>query len=127
MGTTQDETTDSTVISILSKTFSPENISHNESSMTSTTTMQTTQLHKVSTPQNDNQFKSLCFEKEINVVDTIGHNYSVNSINGDIMVTFILHPSDIEIEIIREICIHVNGIDLLVHNVTIGTFKFLIC
>lgn len=49
-------------------------------------------------------------------------NYSIKSISGDIIVTIILRHSDNATEIIKFIVNHINEIDLLVHNVTIGKF-----
>lgn len=63
--------------------------------------------------------------------DTAGENYSIQSLGGDIIVTVILHQTDNATEIIKFIVNHINEIDLLVHNVTIGkcsiTFQTFLC
>jgi hypothetical protein len=60
--------------------------------------------------------------KSFDSADTADDNYSIQSISGDIIVTVILQRSDNATEIIKFIVNHINAIDLLVHNVSIGEY-----
>lgn len=97
-----------------------------KTSIISTTTTHTTRLHPITAPLNDETFidvttsiDGLCLTKSDE-----SDNYSIKSINGDIIVTIILHQTDNATETIKFIVNHINEIDLLVHNVTIGEFSF---
>lgn len=114
---------------------STQNSSHDvlqmKTSIISTTTTHTTRLHQVITATSNDEalmeattsIDGLCLTKD--GADE-SDNYSIKSISGDIIVTIILRHSDNATEIIKFIVKHINEIDLLVHNVTIGKFLFLI-
>lgn len=91
----------------------------------STTTTHTTRLHRITDAPNDEtlidvttSIDSLCLARTHD--DAVDDNYSIQSIGGDIIVTIILHQSDNATEIIKFVVNHINEIDLLVHNVTVG-------
>lgn len=91
-------------------------------SVTSSTTTHTTRLHRITDAPSDETLidvttsvDGLCLPD-----DAAEDNYSITSIGGDIIVTIILHQSDNATEIIKFMVNHINAIDLLVHNVTIG-------
>ena len=104
-------------------------VAQTKSSIKSTTTTHTTRLHRITDAPNDEalidvttSIDNLCFMKGYDADDT-GDNYSIKSISGNIVVTVILHQStDNASETIKFIVNHINEIDLLVHNVTIGEF-----
>jgi hypothetical protein len=116
--------------SATSTTFRPQlntSTATNETktSVISTSTTHTTRLHRLSVTPNDESVidvttsvDSLCAAKSYDTADD--DNYSIKSINGDIIVTIILRRSDNATEIINFIVNHINEIDLLVHNVSIG-------
>lgn len=123
------ETKDLTTI--LSTTFkSQHDVPQTRTSVISTTSTHTTRLQRITVAPNDEtlidvttSIDSLCLTKSYDPEDTNGDNYSIKSISGDIIVTIILHHSDNATETIKFIVNHINGIDLLVHNVTIGEFS----
>lgn len=85
----------------------------------STTTTHTTRLHRVTDEtliDVTTSIDSLCLARS----DDDDDNYSINTIGGDVIVTIILTRADNATEIIKFIVNHINAIDLLVHNVTIG-------
>jgi hypothetical protein len=93
-----------------------------KTSVISTSTTHTTRLHRISVTPNDidvtTSVESLCAAKSYDSADD--DNYSIKSISGDIIVTVILRRADNATEIIKFIVNHINEIDLLVHNVSIG-------
>lgn len=98
-----------------------------KTSIISTTTTHTTRLHRISEVPSDEALidvtttiDGLCLSRSYDADDADGENYSIKSIGGDIIVTIILHQSDNATEIIKFIVNHINEIDLLIHNVTIG-------
>jgi hypothetical protein len=56
--------------------------------------------------------------------DADDHNYLIESIAGDVVVSLILHQSDNATAIIKFIVNRINEIDLLAHNISIGEFQF---
>lgn len=129
------ETKDLTTI--LSTTFKSQqslstqhDLPQTKTSAISTTSTHTTRLQRITVAPNDEtlidvttSIDSLCLTKSYDAEDTTGDNYSIKSISGDIIVTIILHHSDNATETIKFIVNHINEIDLLVHNVTIGEFS----
>lgn len=100
-----------------------------KTSIISTTTTHSTRLHRITdTPSDETlidtttSIDALCLAKTTDGDDT-SENYTIKSIDGDIIVTIILDRSENAIEIINFIVNHINGIDLLVHNVSIGEFS----
>jgi len=106
-----------------------------ETSIVSSTTSHsttTTRLHRIpdsATVQSDEALidittvtDNLCLTKNYEPNDASDDNYALRTLNGDIVVTIILQQSDNATEIITFIVNHINGIDLLVHNITIGEF-----
>lgn len=122
--TNEDVSISSSTTTLPSTTFSQQNETQTKHSVTSTTTIHTTRLHQVivsqNQAQNETSIENLCFAKDIIVDDVGDHNFSIHSISGDIMVTIILHHSYNATEIILALVNHVNSIDLLVHNISIG-------
>lgn len=123
---------DFTILSTTSKSpqtsSTQRDLPQTKTSVKSTTTTHTTRLQRITVAPNDEalidvttSIDSLCLMKSYDADDTNGDNYSIKSISGDIVVTIILHQStDNATEIIKFIVNHINEIDLLVHNVTIG-------
>lgn len=121
---------------ILSTTFKPQENSSTQhdvpqarTSVISTTTTHTTRLQRITVAPSDEtlidvttSIDGLCLSKQFDADDKSDDNYSIKSIEGDIMVTIILNQADNATEIIKFIVNHINEIDLLVHNVTIGEF-----
>ncbi|CRL02040.1 CLUMA_CG015377, isoform A, partial [Clunio marinus] len=119
---------------LISTTIKPQNSSstttRNEliqvkTSVVKTTTTHTTRLHRVTNAPNDETIldvttpiDGLCLMTQFD--EKFNDNYLINSINGDIIITIISHRSNNATEIIKFIINHINGIGLLVHNVTIG-------
>jgi hypothetical protein len=108
---------------------SSTDVLHTKTSIISTTTTHTTRLHRITATSNDEtlidvttSIDGLCLTK--NADSDESDNYAIKSISGDIIVTIILHQSDNATETIKFIVNHINEIDLLVHNVTIGKFSF---
>lgn len=98
-----------------------------KTSVISTSTTHTTRLQRINEVKSDEALievttttDGLCQPKGHDADDTTGENYSIKSIGGDIMVTVLLPQADNATEIIRFIVNHINEIDLLIHNVTIG-------
>lgn len=94
-------------------------VSQTKTSAISTTTTHTTRLHRITDEtliDVTTSIDSLCLARS----DDDDDNYSINSIGGDVIVTIILIRADNATEIIKFIVNHINAIDLLVHNVTIG-------
>lgn len=98
-----------------------------KTSIISTSTTHTTRLQRISETKSDEALieltttvDGLCQPKGHDADDTTGENYSIKSIGGDIIVTVLLPQADNASEIIRFIVNHINEIDLLIHNVTIG-------
>jgi hypothetical protein len=123
------ETKDLTASTIKPQQNSSTDVLHTKTSIISTTTTHTTRLHRITATSNDEtlvdvttSIDGLCLTK--NAESDEGDNYSIKSISGDIIITIILHQSDNATEIIKFIVNHINEIDLLVHNVTIGKFSF---
>lgn len=124
----KDLTTLSTSSKSPQKSSTQHDVPQTKTSTISTTTTHTTRLHRITVAPNDEalidvttSIDSLCLLKSFDADDTTDDNYSIKSISGDIVVTIILHQStDNATEIIKFIVNHINEIDLLVHNVTIG-------
>lgn len=127
------ETKDLTTI--LSTTFKSQqgpstqhDVPQRRTSVTSTTSTHTTRLQRINITPNDEtlidvttSIDSLCLSKIYDADDmTTVDNYPIKTISGDIIVTLILHHSHNATETIKFIVNHINEIDLLVHNVTIG-------
>lgn len=97
-----------------------------KTSVVISTTTHTTRLQRITGAPSDEALidattiDSLCLTRNYEADDTADENYSIKSIGGDIIITIILNQSDNATEIIKFIVNHINGIDLLVHNVTIG-------
>lgn len=135
--TSKDFTAYSTTLKSPQKTSTQNDVPQMKTSILSTTTTHTTRLHRVSVAPNDEalidvttSIDSLCLMKGYDADDATDDKFSIKSISGDIVVTIILQQStDNATEIIKFIVNHINEIDLLVHNVTIGEsriFSFLI-
>lgn len=106
---------------------------HTKTSAISTSSTHTTRLHRITGASSDESIidvttsiDSLCLAKSSDAdADTTDQNYSIKSISGDIIVTIILRQADNATEIVKFIVNHINEIDLLVHNVSLGEFFFL--
>lgn len=120
-----------TLTTIQPKQNSSVDVQHTKTSIISTTTTHTTRLHRITATSNDESLidattsiDGLCLTKSAD--NDENDNYAIKSISGDIIVTIILHQSDNATEIIKFIVHHINEINLLVHNVTVGKFSFFI-
>lgn len=102
-----------------------------KTSIISTTTTHTTRLHRIITDASNDEtlidvttsIDALCLTKT-NDDDDASDNFSIKSLDGDIIVTIILDSLDNATAIIKFIVNHINGIDLLVHNVSIGELRW---
>jgi hypothetical protein len=126
-----NETIENDSVSNVLNAFELQNSSSHaqtESSATANSTDDALHLYEVtSEPSNRTlhenfTIESVCQTESINTKDARDLNYSIKSIAGDIMVTIILRQSDNGADIIEFIVNHINEIDFLVHNVTIGEF-----
>lgn len=116
---TKDFTSTTTTVNSTSTT--DHAVPQTRTSAISTTTTHTTRLHRITDAPSDEtlidattSIDSLCLAR------TDDDNYSINSIDGDVISTIILHQADNATELIKFLVNHINAINLPVHNATIG-------